>query len=374
MAHPGSTKQGDLLFNEKDWERLEQDTMAWWEGELERPLVWLTATAPWRDDGIYEYLSNYPLDTPVEQILELFRPAFAATSYYADAFPSWWANFGPGIMAGFMGSQVHSVTEPSETVWFSPAQQIDIAGLNLRYDPDNVWWQRVQDLTTAMVQGWDGRLAVGHTDLGGNLDILASFCSTEGLLFSLIDHPEAVDRLVRRITGLWLRYYDELDSLIRPACRGTTCWSPIWSTGRTYMLQCDFSYMISPAMFERFALPDLDACCEHLDHGFYHLDGKGQIPHLDMLLSIPRLRGIQWIPGDGQPPPDRWLPLLKRIRDGGKLCQVFVSPEGARTIVQNIGGRGFLLAIQHADPAFLDPEQVEAFLATLAREDISRNG
>jgi hypothetical protein len=130
--------------------------------------------------------------------------------------------------------------------------------------------------------------------------------------------------------------------------------------------------MISPDMFERFVAPDLAACCEHLDHGFYHLDGKNQMPHLNHLLSIPRLRGIQWIPGDGQPPPDQWLPLLKRIRDGGKLCQVFVSPEGARTIVQNLGGRGLLLVIQHTEPDFADPENVQDYLDLLAREDISR--
>ncbi len=76
------------------------------------------------------------------------------------------------------------------------------------------------------------------------------------------------------------------------------------------MLQSDFSYMISPRMFERFALPGLTVWAGALDYPFYHLDGPGQIKHLDMLLSIPRLRGIQWVPGDGQPTPDQWLPLL----------------------------------------------------------------
>jgi 5-methyltetrahydrofolate--homocysteine methyltransferase len=93
-------------------------------------------------------------------------------------------------------------------------------------------------------------------------------------------------------------------------------------------------------------LPDLQACCAAMEHGFYHLDGKGQIPHLDRLLSLERLRGIQWIPGDGAPPPEEWLPLLKRIRDGGKLCQLYVTPEGARTIVRELGGRGFALHIK----------------------------
>jgi 5-methyltetrahydrofolate--homocysteine methyltransferase len=103
--------------------------------------------------------------------------------------------------------------------------------------------------------------------------------------------------------------------------------------------------MISPSMFERYVMPDLAACCDALDHAFYHLDGKGQIPHLDMLLSLERLRGVQWIPGAGQPPPHEWLPLLKRIRDRGKLCQLYVSPRGAQAIVRELGRRGFAFYI-----------------------------
>jgi 5-methyltetrahydrofolate--homocysteine methyltransferase len=365
-----SNQKPELNFTEEDWERIERDTMAWWAGELDRPLVGLTAYGPVPTWPPYHYLGNYPLGMPVEEIVDLYEPVFAAARFYGDAFPTWWVNFGPGIMAGFLGARVNSVSDPSETVWFSPLQETSIEDLDLSYDPENVWWKRVKDLTSAIIERWEGRIAVGHTDLGGNLDILASFRETQALLFDLMDQPEKVERLAGRITELWLRYYDELDKLIRPACRGMSCWTPIWSTGKTYMLQCDFSYMISPAMFERFVLPDLTACCNYLDHGFYHLDGKGQIPHLDLLLSISRLRGIQWIPGDGQPPPHEWLPLLKRIRDGGKLCQVFVSPEGARTIVKNLGGKGFLLVV-FGGPQFADPEVADGFLKTLAQEDIS---
>jgi hypothetical protein len=361
-----------LNFTQGDWARVERDTMAWWAGELERPLVYLASTDPVRYPTPFNYQSNYPLMMPAEAVVDHYEPFLAATHFYGDAFPARWINFGPGIMAGFIGGEVHSVSEPSETVWFTPARETSIADLDLAFDPENVWWRRVKALTAAFVERYGGRLQVGHTDLGGNLDILASLRTTSGLLFDVTEQPAEVRRLVQRTTELWLRYYDELDGVVRPTCRGTTSWAPIWSTGKTYMLQCDFSYMISPRMFERYVLPDLVACCEHLDHGFYHLDGKGEIPHLDMLLAIPRLRGIQWIPGDGQPTPDQWLPLLKRIRDGGKLCQVFVRPEGARRIVQNLGGTGFLLVIQHEADEFRDSEVAEAFLKLLAQEDISQ--
>lgn len=367
----------DLNFTQEDWARVQTAFNAWWAGELDRPLVHLTSTDP-VDDGVtrHGFMSNYPLTVDAADIVERQAPVMAATHYYGDAFPWWWVNVGPGMMAGFLGAEVHSVVEPSETVWFTPPQgagpdQIDIGALTLAYDAGNPWLKRVAAITRAIAERWEGNVAVGHTDLGGNLDILASFRETERLLFDLIDYPEEVERLINRITELWLRYYDEMDALIRPPCTGTSCWTPLWSPGKTYMLQCDFSYMISPAMFERFVLPDLVACCDHLDHGFYHLDGKGEIPHLDHLLAIERLRGIQWIPGDGQPPPQDWLPLLQRIRDGGKLCQVYVRPEGALEIVRHLGGRGFYLVITPAPDEFRDPERARAFLDTLSRDDIS---
>ena len=37
-----------------------------------------------------------------------------------------------------------------------------------------------------------------------------------------------------------------------------------------------------------------------MPRSIYHLDGPGEIPHLDMLLDIPRLNGIQWVAGAGK--------------------------------------------------------------------------
>jgi len=358
----------NVRFGAADWERIRCDYARWWAHDLERPLVQIGETV-WTEDHppypVQQFTSNYGLSMPAHEVVAKYSGHLEAKRYYGDAFPRWWVNFGPGILAGFLGARVHSVPR---TVWFEPAEDKQAEQLALSMDEANVWWQRVLEITRIAVAEWGDQALVGFTDFGGNLDVLASFRTTQGLIYDLYDAPEHVDRLVAQVTEHWLRCFDRQYEIIRRQGLGTTPWAPIWSQSSCYMLQCDFSYMISPEMFERFVIPDLGACCERLEHGFYHLDGPGQIAHVDLLLEMPRLRGIQWIPGDGNPSADGWPELLQRIVDGGKLCQVFVSSEGAHQIVKTVGGRGMLLAVTDE----MSADEADAFVKVLARDDISR--
>lgn len=357
-----------LRFADDGWERIAEDWSAWWTGELDRPLVVLECVEPedrQKPHFASTFLSNFPPDSPADDILDLLAPRLEATHYLGDAFPRFWPNFGPGIVAAFAGAQVQP---RADTTWFLPAHTGPIAELHVSVDWQNVWWQRVWEVTQAAVVRWGGQLAVGFTDLGGNLDILAHLRGFEQLMIDLVRAPEEVDRLVSETTATWLAYYDRLCNLIAPAGRGITCWGPCWASGRGYMLQSDISYNISPQMFARFVLPDLEACCAAMDHAFYHLDGVGQLRHVDLLLSLPRLRGIQWVPGYGKPGPENWLPLLHRIRESGKLRQVTTSPEGALTIIKALGGKGFCFVI---DEPPLTPDEGVAFLREL---DSARRG
>ncbi len=355
-----------LHFTEEDWERVERNWKAWWAGELDHPLVMI-------DDPLMfslpeELTQEFLMEKSIDEVLDYFQALLEVRQFYGDSWPRWWPNFGPGVIAAFLGAQARC-TPQTNTVWFEPPRETPLDRLRFAYAADNSWWRRVLDLTRGAVERWGNAVSVAHTDLGGNLDILASFRTTEKLLYDLYDAPEEVARLIGEITSLWLRYYDELHAVIEKAGRGTTPWAPIWSPGRCYMLQSDFCCMISPQMFERFVLPDIAACVGRLDHAFYHLDGKGQIRHLDVLLSLEKLAGIQWIPGDGEPPPDGWLPLLKRIRDAGKLCQLYVSARGARTIVKELGGRGFAFYVVSS---ITSREEAEDYFRVLADEDASR--
>jgi hypothetical protein len=351
-----------LHFPDNGWETVRQNWAAWWSGELGRALVVLECIEP-QDAGTPHYastfLGNYGPNKDGKELLELFRPRLEATYYLGEAFPRFWPNFGPGIVAAFAGCGLQAVPD---TTWFAPVAIRTISDLHVERQAANPWWQQVAALTRAAIECWGEQLSIGFTDLGGNLDILAHLRGTQRLLLDMIDDPQEIERLVSETHKLWLECYEALYAI---TClgQGITSWGPCWSPTRGYLLQSDFAYMISPRMYERFVLPDIYACCEALDYPFYHLDGRGQLPHLDMLLSLRHLRGIQWVPGDGQPPAEHWLPLIQRIQKSGKLCQVYVSTQGTLSILRELGGKGLCLVVNET----LTPGEGQALLEEIHR-------
>jgi len=126
---------------------------------------------------------------------------------------------------------------------------------------------------------------------------------------------------------MWWRYFEEFNQIIQVGHPGYTAWTPIYSEDPYYMLQCDFCYMISPEMFAQFVKPELRATCKKLANPFYHLDGPGQLNHIDSLLEIDELKGVQWVPGAGQAGVTGWPEVYRKIRDAGKRIQFFTSQD-----------------------------------------------
>ncbi|MBQ9854911.1 MAG: hypothetical protein IJO53_01850, partial [Clostridia bacterium] len=64
-----------------------------------------------------------------------------------------------------------------------------------------------------------------------------------------------------------------------------------------------------------------------LNHTIYHLDGIGQLNHLDSLLTLENLDAVQWVFGAGKPGPMSWLYVYRKIMDAGKRIMLEGSPE-----------------------------------------------
>jgi len=341
-----------IAFAPEQWPALRAAHAAWWAGTLARPLLHITlngrpAGRPAAAQPYHPFAAFYDLNVSADAVVDAWDYHLAQQAFLGDAFPVIWPNFGPGVVAAFLGATLMC---GHDTVWFHPPQDVELAAVRLAYAADNVWLRRVKDICAAAMRRWQGLVQVGMTDLGGTLDILASFRPGEALLLDLYDQPEQVKRLTWEIHAWWHKYFAEINTVLHPVNPGYTAWSPILSAQPYYMLQCDFAYMIGPAMFDEFVKPELAASCARIAHSFYHLDGPGQLPHLDSLVSIPALKGVQWIPGDGQPQSEAWPAVHKKIRAAGKLDQIFGAgtwDETARrfdTIVDTLGdARGLIL-------------------------------
>lgn len=317
-------------FSPEQWTQIRENALRWWDDSLERPLIQVIVTG--RDPGrpepklpYHKFQSFYDFAVPAEEIIDRVDYEMSKNEYLGDAFPHFWPNFGPGIAAAFLGS---AVTPYPHTTWFHPAVEREVRDLHFEYDSDNRWLRRVKELMQAAMARWNGRVQVGMTDLGGNLDLLSSFRPSEQLLYDLVDEPEHVKRLTWEAHDLWWRYFEELNTILQPANPGYTAWAPVFSETSYYMLQCDFCYMLGPAMFEEFVRPELVASCKRLDHAFYHLDGPGELPHLTSLLAIPELKGIQWVPGSGAKEQGEWPEVYRETLAAGKRAQIFGHSDG----------------------------------------------
>ena len=163
----------NLHFSEHDMQRVKQDWIDWWAGTLEHPFFGIEAL----DDSLAGTPFTYNQVTPVEndelsvdQILDGIEQFGEGIHWIGGAYPKFWPNYGPGVMAAFLGSELH--IRP-DTVWFDPLDVESLEKIQPRLDPQSLWWQRVYKLTDLATRRWQDKAMVGLTDLGGNLDILA---------------------------------------------------------------------------------------------------------------------------------------------------------------------------------------------------------
>lgn len=336
-----------IAFSKSDWERVKENYAKWWTGELNRPLAQLTVWG--NDPGRPEpglpakgFTSHYDLSVTPEEIVDRWDYDLSGFKYLGDSFPTIWPNFGPGVAAAFMGAELEN---GAETSWFHPTKDVELAEVEFSYHPDNIWLNRVKDIYRVAMERWGGLVQMSMTDLGGNLDILSTFRPSEKLLFDLYDYPEDVKKKTWEAHEMWWKYYDELNAITHPGCAGYTAWAAIFSETPMYMLQCDFCYMIGPDMFDEFVKPELAASCRKLSNAFYHLDGPGQLPHLDSLLTIEELRGVQWVPGAGVPGWEAWPEVYRKIRDAGKLIQIYGDLKTLAAVMEHTDGYNGIIMI-----------------------------
>jgi len=343
-------------------EDVQDKLLAWWEhADMETPCLLLHGQAP----GAPAVPQTDNLDQfwwDVDWGLEYAMKRIANRACYGVALPFHWPDWGASTFAGVLGARMQMVGK--ETFWAYPVCEDLEEVLEVEIDPDNRFYRTVMEMTRRSVALSPDHHFVACYPIVGIGDILAGLYGTEKLLLAMIEQPAAVKAAMGHILELWMREFDATQRLIESAGNpGNINWMSIWAPGRTCATQEDLSYMLSPGMFDEFCLPPLVELIDWLEYPMYHLDGAGAIPHLETLLSIPRLRAIQWVPGAGRESVAQWYGLIRRILEGGKSVQVFARFDEIDELVKAVGAhplvgaRGLLI-----DCGGVTPEQAERLL------------
>ena len=246
--------------------------------------------------------------------------------------PVWEVGFGPDQYAAYLGGRLDCSSDSPDTTWAIPVVEDWQQSLPLHLDPENPAWRAMLRIIETFAQVGEGSFLVAVPDLHSNLDALSALRGPERLLLDLIDTPELIDRAMAQVRATYQKVYEAIFAAGRMGRRGTVGWLPLYSTGRFAPVQSDVICMLSPEHFRRWPLPALDEETAYLDHSVMHYDGPQALRHLEDVLAIPALDGIQWTPGDGAPPVIEWLDLLKRIQAAGKSVWLWASMDEIREV------------------------------------------
>lgn len=129
------------------------------------------------------------------------------------------------------------------------------------------------------------------------------------------------------IDNLYFKYYDAFYDIVKlPDNSSFYTAFDIWGQGKVAKVQCDFCAMMSPVMFRELVQPSLQQQCAQLDFSIYHLDGPDAIKHLDALMEIEDLDGLQWTCGAGKPDggSELWYPIYEKVRKADKSLWVYI--------------------------------------------------
>ena len=325
----------------------------WWRGEdRRRPLLRVTAPLdPAEPPPEWDQWSLVREPDHIGESIRRYAGICAKTFHAAEAQPYMDINFAPGVLASFLSGFLEL---GNGTAWVEkPHDWEAIEKMELRLDASNSWWTRAKRATDLALEIGGGEMIPSVTDLGGVLDVLAALRGTNELLTDLVDCPERVKAAAGRLVEYWHRCYDELSAPIVDRFGGTVERWGYFSPGKHYPIQCDFAAMISPEMFAGFVMPTLEAQAERLDYVIYHLDGPGQLPHLDHLLGMKKLHAVQWVPGAGKPPSSdpEWYPMYKKIQATGRAVVMGLPDERLEAILGGLDPRLIISSRQCASRA-----------------------
>jgi hypothetical protein len=325
----------ELEFKD-DFDRAVEQWERFWQGTNTRPAVCAVLPKP----GVtpaerpgYASGAQEDFEPIVDQLL-----AWAETHLFlADAIPYYYLEFSADHFAGLLGADLKFV-DSGPGGWAVPFVK-DLAQAEIRFDREGYWWKRTVAFAEALRSRCDGKLMIASPTLVANADALAAVYGAENLLIAMVEDPDAVHSALSQIDRAHAEILEALDELLDYPRFGSINRHGLYNAGSINVPQCDFSCMISPAMFREFVIPYLTLEIDRLDAAEYHLDGPDALVHLEALCEIEGLDLVQWVSGSGWGELQDWTSLFDRIDALGKGQVLGGSPDRVKTLWRDYRSR-----------------------------------
>ena len=363
-------KRESMLYKE-NWEAAKKRLEALWSNEIiDRCCVAIRApknnvknrTGLYIKPAEHEELVKYHTDP--EYVLSRNIVEFESTYYGGEALPVLNPTWGDSGYAIYFNS---NYKYSQRTTWFFPTIE--------DWEKDKVVFnektaQRHISFVEEIAKNAKGKFLMSAPDYIGGADALINLRGVENTLMDMIDVPEKFLEGLCEIRSAVKKVGSEFFKIINKACEGGSAWAwyDTWAKGSHNLVQCDFSAMISPQMFEELILPDLEENCSLLDCAVYHLDGREQLRHLDMILSVPALKMVQWTNVAGQPSVLEFIPVFKKIQKAGKGLLLFTDMKQAEQLLGELSPEGLYLNAGWAE----SEDEADRFIKKIEQKSIKK--
>ncbi|MDI6619175.1 MAG: hypothetical protein QME45_10970 [Clostridiales bacterium] len=332
------------MINVSDWKHRKERYEQYWNLENKTPILYITS--PKENANYDKSLYNVPSDTywfdPSWKI-KAIRDDFNNTYFGGDSFPYVSPSLGPDIMSGFLGLKI-IYNEASSWVEHKDCHLSELA--NLKFDKENnFYFNKMTEMLKAFTEdAKNGDYIVGMVDLNPGADGIASLIGADKLCFEMMDNPDDVDMMSRKILDLYKYVYTYFDNIVTKYQGGNTNWLGVYSDIPWYFISCDFMCMVSPKSFDRFLDWEIRERVKFHKRSMFHLDGENAVVHLDKILKIDDLTAVEVQATPYVHCAKIWVEYIKKIQDAKKCVWIEAkNEEDIKVLMENCKPEGLFI-------------------------------
>ena len=255
-----------------------------------------------------------------------------------ETLPVIFQNYGTSGHCNYMGAKP---VYGNDTIWFDPVWN-DLS------DAEDAYTEQILEKHLAIAQYLTDRAEdsyfVGMPDSTGTLDAIGHLYGTENVLMDMLTEPDLLKKAIRQVNDCWISTNEKFYKISEKLNGGGVhAWMHLMAPGRLTHMQCDMSVMFSRDMYRDFVMDELEQQLEWLEYPVYHFDGIEQEKHLDYILSLKKLKAIQWTHVAGQPSASHYLPVLQRIQAAGKGLIIMAPPSDVAPLLDGLSANGLYI-------------------------------